>query len=405
MQTRRRPTLAFLVLLLAGVTYSVISGSGAAQHLPFPKPKCESLGFAVYEKWQKPAGLFPFYEADCKLGYVDARGTVVIPARFDAAGSFYEQLAAVGININGKLMRGFINQAGQFVIGPEFDAAHNFSEGVAGVLLDKKWGYIDREGVVIIPPRFADVTPFYRGLARVRLFTDGGGRNGKWGCIDKKGEFVIPPRYDHIQHFTEEIVVAGVFSNEEWKFGLMSWTGKTIREPELDLIGSFENGVASARHELGKGRLINAGGQLLDNEKYNQALTGFSEGLMAVSVDNRAGYLNQRGEWAIRPRFNGARAFSEGLASVKIGEKFGYIDKTGEVVIDPQFDEAHEFSEGLAQVRIEWRYGFIDRRGVFIIRPRFTSVTPFRGGAALAQVHGDQGYIDKSGEFIRRWGF
>jgi hypothetical protein len=235
------------------------------------------------------------------------------------------------------------------------------------------------------------------------LFTDGGGRNGKWGCINKNGEFVIPPRYDHIQYFTEEIVVAGVFSNEEWKFGLISWTGKTIREPQFDLIGSFENGVASARYERGKGRLINAGGQLLDNEKYNQALTGFSEGLMAVSVDNRAGYLNQRGEWAIRPRFNGARAFSEGLASVKIGEKFGYIDKTGEVVIDPQFDEAHEFSEGLAQVRIEWRYGFIDRRGVFIIRPRFTSVTPFRGGAALARVHGYEGYIDKSGEFIRRW--
>src|SRR5688572_22079158 len=47
------------------------------------KPKCSSLGFPVYERWEKPVGLFPFYQEDCKLGYVDTLGRAVIPAKFD----------------------------------------------------------------------------------------------------------------------------------------------------------------------------------------------------------------------------------------------------------------------------------------------------------------------------------
>ena len=327
---------------------------------------------------------------------------MIIPAQFDWGGSFYEQLAPVAVNMNEKLIYGFINQAGQFVIDPEFDTAHPFSDGLAGIRLGKKWGYIDRKGVVIIPPRFAEVTPFYRGLARVRMFTDEGLRGGKWGCINKKGEFVVPARYDHIQHFTEQIIVAGNISNGQWKLGLISWTGKTIREPQFELIGGFDESVAPARH-AGKGGLINGEGQLIGNEKYDQALTGFSEGLMAVSIDRQVGYLNRRGEWAIPPRFNSAGTFSEGLAPVKLGEKFGYIDKTGKVVIEPQFDEAIEFSEGLARIRIERSYGFIDRAGVLRIRPRFNSATSFRGAAALASMEDYQGYIDRNGEFIRRW--
>lgn len=406
MSRRHLHTLALLLLFLASLISLIgpaaASGPGHTQYQPGSdsKKKCSSLGFPVYEKWQKPVGLFPFYH-DCKVGYVDTRGTVVVPAQFEFGGWFYEHLAVVGVNINEKVKYGFINQAGQFVIDPEFDTAHNFSEGMAGVRLGNGSGYIDRKGVVVIPPRFAEVTGFYRGLARVRMF-DERGRRGKWGCINKKGEFVVQPQYDHIQHFTEQIVVAGVHSNGQWKWGLISWTGETIREPQFDLIGSFDDEVAAARL-AGNGGLINSKGQRIGNQKYNQALTNFSEGLMAVSVDTRVGYLNRRGEWAIHPKFNSGRAFSEGLAAVKIGEKFGYIDKAGRVIIKPQFDEAIEFSEGLASIRIGTSYGFIDRKGVLRIRPRFNSVTSFRGGAALARMWDSEGYINRNGEFIRRW--
>lgn len=43
-------------------------------------------------------------------------------------------------------------------------------------------------------------------------------------------------------------------------------------------------------------------------------------------------------------------SFSEGLAAVFIGCRWGYIDRTGSFVIKPQFRFASEFSEGLAAV-------------------------------------------------------
>jgi len=395
--------LSIFVILLASLAAD--SSSSLAQVKPQSESnsrlKCrQNLGFAVYEKWEKPVGLFPFYQ-DCKLGYIDARGKVVIPAQFDWGDSFYDQLAVVRITRNERIKYGFINQVGQFVINPEFDSAEHFSDGLAGVRLGKQSGYVDRKGVVIIPPRFTEVTPFFRGLARVKVSTDQAPR-GKWGCINKKGEFVVPPQYDELRPFTDQIIVSGIFNGDRWKWGLISWTGENILEPHFDLIGSFYEGVAAVTHG-GKGGLINSEGQLIGNQTYHQALTNFSDGLMAVIVDRQVGYLNRKGEWVIPPQFNYAGAFSEGLAPVKIGDKFGYIDKSGRVVIKPQFDEAIEFSEGLAAVRIGAHYGFIDRKGLVKIQPRFHGVSPVRSGVAFATLYSDQGYIDKNGEFISRW--
>ena len=50
----------------------------------------------------------------------------------------------------------------------------------------------------------------------------------------------------------------------------------------------------------------------------------------------------------IKPQFDEADSFSEGLAAVRVGAKYGYIDKQGKIVIKPQLDCAGPFSEGLA---------------------------------------------------------
>jgi WG containing repeat len=39
----------------------------------------------------------------------------------------------------------------------------------------------------------------------------------------------------------------------------------------------------------------------------------------------------------IPAQFNKAKNFSEGLSAVKIDDKWGYINQTGKVVIQPQF--------------------------------------------------------------------
>ncbi|NLU32346.1 MAG: WG repeat-containing protein [Clostridiaceae bacterium] len=44
------------------------------------------------------------------------------------------------------------------------------------------------------------------------------------------------------------------------------------------------------------------------------------------------------------------QGFSNGLAAVCVDGKFGYISKNGDFVIEPEFDYAERFCDGLALV-------------------------------------------------------
>ena len=54
---------------------------------------------------------------------------------------------------------------------------------------NKKYGYLNIKGKVIIPAEFDSAEPFYEELAMVK-------QAGKFGFIDVKGKFVIAAQYD-----------------------------------------------------------------------------------------------------------------------------------------------------------------------------------------------------------------
>src|SRR6218665_591042 len=49
---------------------------------------------------------------------------------------------------------GYIDQTGKIVIKPQFDGAGRFQEGLAPVKLGSPWGYIDKNGKMVINPQF-----------------------------------------------------------------------------------------------------------------------------------------------------------------------------------------------------------------------------------------------------------
>nr|WP_245652080.1 WG repeat-containing protein [Methylophaga muralis] len=40
---------------------------------------------------------------------------------------------------------GFINRQGEVVIEPQFEHAHPFKEGLAAIMIRDKWGYISKD--------------------------------------------------------------------------------------------------------------------------------------------------------------------------------------------------------------------------------------------------------------------
>jgi hypothetical protein len=95
--------------------------------------------------------------------------------------------------------------------------------------------------------------------------------------------------------------------------------------------------------------------------------------------------------------------FFQGLAVVMSDKKYGYINNKGQEIISPKYDFAEDFSEGgdLVRVRIKDKVGFINRLGQEVIPLKYRYVEKFYRGLAHARlIDGEQFYIDKQGNMV-----
>ncbi len=177
-------------------------------------------------------GLSPIGDDYNLYGYVDKTGDYVIPPQFDAAGSFYEGLAAVLTHEK----VGFIDKKGRFVIKPQFDYTLSFKEGLAAVKVDTLWGFIDKTGTYIIKPRFEDAGSFTEGQAVVEL-------RGKWGIINKAGEFIIKPSFSSIGELSEGLYSVQI--GDKW--GYIDTSGTVVIAPQFFSALEFTEGLAAVQ--------------------------------------------------------------------------------------------------------------------------------------------------------------
>jgi hypothetical protein len=218
-----------------------------------------------------------------------------------------EGLAAV--KEGGKV--GYIDKNGNFAIPAIYDSGSDFSEGVAVVRTGERTEIIDTHGIVLakLPSSMKLVDSSREGL----LLVDTG---GKRGFISHKGEWVIRPQSEYVSPFSEGLALIAKQTESGGWFGC---------------------------------------------KKTSKLLVGFMDGSEKT---------------VIQPQFEDTMSshFSEGLAAVKrIGEnKVGYIDKTGGFAIKPQFQSVGPFKNGVARVYVtghkkdQFLFGYINKQGNFI---------------------------------------
>lgn len=289
-----------------------------------------------------------------KFGYIDKTGKFVSQPQFDLASSFTKNQELARVWINNKI--GCVDKTGKIVIQPQFQEMEDFSDGLARVKIDDKFGFIDTTGKVVIQPQFNEVERFSEGLAPIVV-------DYKYGYIDKTGNVVIQPKFELAGLFSEGLAMI-ILGN---KSGFIDKTGNVVIQPQFDLAQSFSKGRAQVTVN-GKLGVIDKTGTFVIQPQF-EIIEAFSEGLARVLVpDQGVGYIDETGKVVIQPQFGGVSIFpgdgnksvslqgdgifSDGLAAVSVNNKWGYIDKTGKVVIPPQFDAAFAFSEGLARVNI-----------------------------------------------------
>jgi DNA-binding transcriptional regulator/RsmH inhibitor MraZ len=322
-----------------------------------------------------------------------------------------QQEALFPIHKDGKW--GYIDRSGRVLIPPRFESAARFSEGLAAVVLEGRPAYIDGSGRTILVP---DAEPagtthrkFADGLAAVR-------KGRKIGFIDRSGRLVIPATFTTAEDFSEGLAYAcGAVG-----CGYIDRAGRGVVGPGLLGGMPFRGGVAGV--VVGKGAMGGKSYALHDRELGR--LTGewenvgsLSEGLIAVRTQGRWGYVDRRGRGVIRPQYAGGGEFSEGLAPVaEQAWTCGYLDRAGRVVVPARFRLCYPFSNGLARVEVlgpDPKHplpGFIDRTGKLVIEgaratPPFESADDFIDGLAAVETPGPSGtkrlgYIDGTGRYV-----
>jgi len=257
-------------------------------------------------------GLAPIWDGDAysgKYGYIDRDGNVVIPFVYDYAAQFSEGLA-------------YVSKGGTFLI----DVAVEFDDTAE----DRKFGFIDRDGEVVIPLAYdCDYSSgsyaifeqyFYDGLARVSKGTPW---HMEYGIIDKTGAVTVPLQFDWIWrygwdwNFSDGLVLVG-FSNDEFyhtgvwsSCGLVNGkTGKEIASVGLyDGIEPYSEGFARVRH-----------GEAYAWEWHGEVMYSYER-----LGSGKHGFIDSTGKEVVSCIFDDARSFSEGLAAVQIDGKWGYI--------------------------------------------------------------------------------
>ncbi len=346
--------------------------------------------------------LFPIQIKD-KWGYTNVQGKMVIAPMYDYAESFCEGYAVVALNNQPCV----INSANMRVIDTGlYSSIQRFSEGFAKVRDYKNHQFfIDYEGnqKIVVNDAYYDARPFHNGLSLVaqeseihetKFGKDISTLGYRFGYMNKQGEIVIPIGLDDADDFVDGIARY----KQGTKFGLLDSNGKKIIEAKYFNIGAFHDNLAIV-DAGGRYGFINNEGKEVIKPIYEFA-TDFSEGLAGVMIKGKYGFINADGKLIINPEYDAVRPFSQGLAAVKVQNKWGFIDANGKLKMGYVFDNATMFSDDRCAILLKRRWGFIDTTGRLVISAEYDAVGIFKDGLAEVLRGKVSAYVNKNGTVI-----
>jgi len=236
-------------------------------------------------------GLIPIRQGD-KWGYMNTEGKVAIAAKYDKVTGFGDGHAVGTLN---KTIYILDTKGNESPLDASVIEVREFAEGLAPYRSsDKKFGFVDGSGKIVIKSQFESVGYFSDGLAWAKT------GDGKVGYINKSGEWAIQPQFNTAKDFDPSTGLARVKTGDSW--GYVSKSGEAVKVADTDDWGDFSEGLAEGRR----------GGKF--------------------------GFYDAQGKWVIEPQFDGTRKFKNGYAAAKKGDRWGMIDKQGNWVIEAKYD-------------------------------------------------------------------
>jgi WG containing repeat len=285
-----------------------------------------------------------------RCGALNRDGTYAVPLKHNWMDRFFEGRAIVQAREGKATLYGYVDEAGRVVWRPQFATAGRFSRGLAQIDFDGASGLVDRDGKVVLWPRFGFVVPFTKDLF--------------WVTEERE---VVQGNTGRTQFLhTQPISVMNGMSDTairpKGRWGLVDRKGDWVRQPEFLAVGLF------GPDDLG---------------------------LMWAKTDAGWGLIRTDLSWQVEPQFDQAGQLSENRAVVVSQRRWGFVDESGRVVIEQRFDYAFPFSGRYAPVRVNKRFGVIDRFGAWVVEPTYDMI--YQGGFLIPRSWSSVKLDDKYG--------
>jgi len=327
--------------------------------------------------------LFVYQQATRLSGYglMDSTGKWVVKPSFAELADFHEGLAAVKINDKW----GFINVNGKLVIPTKFSEVTPFSNGIAEVSWQGKSRFIDKTGKEIIPIQYDDIrhlktnTNFFRILIK-----------NKWGLVNKQGQILIPPKYDQVKAFYDHFVI--VLNKNKW--GILNTNGEVILPMQYNYI---ERILEHPAYQPSKWFKAKKGNQLFIVDSIGSIIPSEFESIR--SHINGRFIVKNKGEFTLANILSKKTAsfhfdeivdirnpgpIPEEALMIKKKSHWTLIDFQGNHRLQTLPDTIVRLNNHLYVSHLQKKRGLIYKNGKEIITPQFDSIYTVREGFILA---------------------
>ena len=338
-------------------------------------------------------GIYPVEEMFCIVkenglyGVINKYGKVVFPTRysdFDESSVDTTTISLPGLDIcfDG-LNCGALFTDGTYIL-PNYDEIHFLEDDpnepdrhIVAVAIENNWGLVDTNGKTLKDPKYGyeEIKDFSEGLAPIKS-------GGKWGFIDRNGAVVIKPRFESVEDFSEGMALVTLINADdsgfESKKRFINAKGTLVRTliPFNDAY-DFSCGLARVKIIASVG-------------KYNPYI--YTSRYAKMPFDQ----MNQR-RVSLKETYDG---FSDEMRQIT-HYLYGFIDKHGNQVADYVYECASDFRDGYARVCLNNKCGIINTSNEFIIEPLYDDLKhPTEWGHTIAVLDKKFGVITLSNDII-----
>lgn len=232
-----------------------------------------------------------------------------------------------------------IDTKGQLILPPHYDRTYPFKEGVAVVRKrgESKFILIDKEGKQVCSQQFDSPPLITEGMIRFE-------ENKRYGYLNLKGEVVVPAKYVDTGGFKEGYCSVAIERDAQtWLYGFIDKTGKEVIPCVYNQAGtsSFEDGLARMRMPNGLTGFINAKNEVVVPGKYATAST-YREGFYPAAFGpnhTQWGLVNKQNQVVIPGRYDDMQPVYNGIVMVALKGKYGALKTDGSVHIPLEYDE------------------------------------------------------------------